>query len=357
MSEHTVKEENLRSFVEEVFRRQGVPEADAGTSADVLISADLRGISSHGVARLPYYIGRMWEGKINPRPMMELTSFSPATALLDAANGLGMLAGVRAMKECIRKAEELGAGFVAVKNSCHFGIAGYYSMMALPHDMVGIALSNASPRVVPLWGREGMLGTNPFSIAIPAGREPHFVLDMATSAVSSGKIEVALRQGKPVPEGWVFETGEKLELDHRGMIPMSVLHLPLGWTKELGGHKGYGLALMVDLLSGPLSGASFGRKLTSVFDPKAPGAGVGHFFGALRVGGFRPAWEFKDAVDEALSEMKRSAKAPGRERVYVAGEPEFEAEAISRKEGIKLNSLVVEKLRQVAEGVGLEFKL
>ncbi|MFQ6111083.1 MAG: Ldh family oxidoreductase [Nitrospinota bacterium] len=350
MTEHTVREESLRAFVEEVFTRQGVPEADAAISADVLISADLRGISSHGVARLPYYSGRMREGKINPRPRMELTSFSPATALLDAGNGLGMVAGVRAMEECIRKAEGLGVGFVAVKNSCHFGIAGYYSMMALAHDMVGIALSNASPRVVPLWGREGMLGTNPFSIAIPSGREPPFVLDMATSAVSSGKIEEALRQGKPIPEGWVYDTGEKIELDERGMIPMSVLHLPLGWTKELGGHKGYGLALMVDLLSGPLSGANFGRKLSSAFDPEAPGAGVGHFFGALRVDGFRPVEEFKDAVDEA-------AKAPGRERVYVAGEPEAEAEALARKEGIKLKAPVVEKLQEVAESIGLEFKL
>ncbi len=195
----------LKRFVAGVFEGLGVPPEDAEITADVLVEADLRGINSHGVARLPRYVKGLREGLIEPQAEVKVVRETPATALLDGGNGLGQVVGVRAMERCIRKAEEVGAAFVSVRNSNHYGIAGYYAMMALPHDMIGVSLTNSRPLVVPTFGKRAMLGTNPISVAVPTKDERPFVLDMATSIVPMGKVEVAHRKGEPLPLGWAVD--------------------------------------------------------------------------------------------------------------------------------------------------------
>ncbi|MEW6335047.1 MAG: Ldh family oxidoreductase, partial [Thermodesulfobacteriota bacterium] len=236
--------EPLRRFTEKVFEGLGVAADDARIAADVLIEADLRGFDCHGVGRLFPYYKRIRKGLIETKPDIEISWVTQTTGCCDGGNGLGMVVGHRAMQACISRAEEYGSAFLAVSRSNHFGIAGYYTSMALAEHMIGITMTNASPRVVPTGGTTGILGTNPISVAVPRRTKPPFVLDMATSAVSSGKLDVAVRKGADIPEAWVYPSVKPF-LDEEGVVPMSVLHYPLGGSAETGGYKGYGLALMV----------------------------------------------------------------------------------------------------------------
>ncbi|MDO8670822.1 MAG: Ldh family oxidoreductase, partial [Dehalococcoidia bacterium] len=308
----------LREFVVRVFEKLNVPSEDAEAAADVLVQSDLRGVDSHGVARLgKYYVAGLQMGSINPRPEIKLVKETPATALIDGGSGLGMVVGTKAMNYCIRKAKQSGAAFVTVRNSNHFGIAAYYAMMALPQDMIGISLSQANARVVPTYGRKPMFGTNPISVAVPTKDERPFVLDMATSVVARGKLEIAAREQLPIPLGWALDLDGNPTTDAAAAIE-SRANLPLGGMPETGGHKGYGLALVVDILAGVLSGWGAGASIK--------GLKVGHFFGALRIDGFRPVDEFKEMMDEMLGAIKASPKVPGQDRIYIHGEMEFEAE-------------------------------
>ncbi len=311
------------------------------------MAADLRGVDSHGVAHLErLYVSPLLAGNIVAQPSPRVIHETPLSLVLDGGNGLGPPNGERAMRACIAKARGLGAGFATVRRTSHFGIAAYYPMLALAEDMIGIALTNAGAKVAPTHSRESLLGTNPLSVAIPAGRARPFVLDMATSVVAYGKLEIAARQGGAIPYGWALDREGVVTTDpHRAMEGTL---LPLGGLgTERGGHKGYGLSLLVEILSGVLAGAAFAGHASGDQPPHAHN--VGHFFGALRIDLFRPLPEFKAAMDECLATMRGAQPAADTLRVQVAGDPEFETEERRRKEGIPLAPQVVESLRRVAQ--------
>lgn len=356
--------EALADFAKRVFMELDVPEEDALITADVLVQANLRGIDSHGLARLKRYVDGLRKGIMLPRPKIEVVHETAATAILDGGAGLGQPVGVRGMRLAIDKAQEVGVGFVAVRNSNHYGIAGYYSMMALEHDLIGLSMTNAASMVVPTFGRQGVLGTNPISVAAPTGKERPFVLDMATSVVSRGELEEYDRQGRETPLGWAVNAAGLPTTDAAAVLANLAKRagggiLPLGGAgEELGGHKGYGLALLVDIMCGVLSGAGYADHLyPKTADGKPLPSNVGHFFGALRVDSFCPLEEFKARMDDIIRRLKGSAKAEGAERIYIHGEKEFEEEERRRREGVPLHPRVVADLRKIAEETGVEYDL
>jgi L-2-hydroxycarboxylate dehydrogenase (NAD+) len=356
-----VRAERLKDFCVRVFQEMGVPEEDARITTGVLVAADLRGVDSHGVARLRRYKDGLRDGVMVARPEVRTVTDTPATALIDAGAGLGQPVSHRAMERAIQKALDVGAGFVTVRNSNHFGIAGYYAMMALEYGCIGISMTNAATLVTPTFGRDAMLGTNPISVAAPAGEERPFVLDMATSTVPRGKLEVYNRLEKPMPVGWATdETGTPT--DDTGQVLENFKQraggglLPLGGAGELlGGHKGYGLGLWVDVFCAVLSGAAY----ADLVYPKSPDgkplpSQIGHFFGAWRVDAFRPVDEFKAAMDDLQRRLKDAPKAEGQARIYVHGEKEYEEAERRSREGIPLNPKVAADLRAIAGEVGIE---
>ena len=355
---------SLEVFCIKVFEKLDVPTEDAEIVVDNLVSADLRGISSHGIARLRRYVKGLQDGVMLARPEVKLVHETPATALFDGGDGLGQPVSKRAMRLAIDKASKVGAGFVTVRNSNHYGIAGYYSMMALEHDMIGFSMTNAAVLVVPTFGRNSMLGTNPISVAAPAGEERPFVLDMATSTVPRGKLEVYNRMEKPLPLGWATdEMGEPTTdgaqvLDNFVKLAGGGL-LPLGGAGELfGGHKGYGLALMVDILAGVLPGAGYANNIYLKDENGKPlPANVGHFFGALRVDGFRPIDEFKATMDDIIRRMKGTPNAAGQDRVYIHGEKEYEVADDRQVHGVILHPKVIADLKAMSQEFNVEYNL
>jgi LDH2 family malate/lactate/ureidoglycolate dehydrogenase len=338
----------LQAFVRDAMGAVGVSEDDAAIVADVLVASDLRGIESHGVARLErFYVDRLRDGLIDPRAQ-PVTIRETATSLaVDANNGLGHPAAVKTMRRTIRKALESGCSVATVRRSNHFGIAGYYAMMALEHDLVGIASTNAGKLAVPTFGRTAMLGTNPFAYAIPAQNGDAFVLDMATTAVALGKLEIARRLGKPLAPGWALDAGGSETLDPQSGINGSLLPLG-GFGTEGGGHKGYGLALLAEILCGVLAGGVYGPEMPDsqgVLDP----AITSHFFAAFRIDGLRDAASFKADLSRLLEHMRACEPAAGCERVYTAGEIEAIRTRESLEHGIALDPVVVATLDSVAK--------
>jgi len=359
-----VQAEPLKDFCVRVFQKMGVPEADARITADVLVTANLRGVDSHGVARLRRYVDGLQSGMMVAQPEVQVVTETPATALIDAGAGLGQPVSYRAMEKAIEKALDVGAGFVTVRNSNHYGIAGYYAMMALDHNCIGISMTNAAVLVVPTFGRDAMLGTNPIAVAAPADRERPFVLDMATSTVPRGKLEVYHRSEKPLPLGWATdETGTPTAESGRVLENFKQRAggglLPLGGAGELlGGHKGYGLSLMVDVLCAVLSGAAYADTVyPKTPDGKPLPSKIGHFFGAWRVDGFRPADEFKAAMDDLQQRLKNAPKAEDQDRIYVHGEKEYEEAERRSREGIPLNPKVAVDLEAIAGELGIAYDL
>jgi len=350
-----VDSKKLFELTKKLFIANGVPEPDAHISAEVLISADLRGIDSHGVSRLPYYIGKLKNKTVNPHPNIKIVRELPATALVDGDNGFGPVVAKKAMEIAIEKAKKVGAGLVSVQRSNHFGIAGYYTMMALKEGMFGIAMTNAVSMVAPTFGAKGMLGTNPISFTAPCGKLKPFVLDMATSAVPMGKIEIALKNQQKIPPGWLYGADGEFTDDPSSLFKGGAL-APLGGTRELGGHKGYGLALMVDILSAVLSDSNYGAKQEGLMSMRPEPSNVGHFFMAFPVEGFRPLKEFTKTIDEALTAIRESPRAKGQERIYIHGEPEFEFEEERKEKGIPLHPLVILNLSNLAKDAGIEIK-
>ena len=351
-------EDTLRNFTENVFKKMGCSDEHAQLSADVLIKADLRGIDSHGVARLTGYV-RLWEKKrINPTPNIRIVHETATTATVDGDAGLGLVVAPFAMKIAIEKAEKYGSGWVAVKNSNHFGIAGYHALMAVEKDMIGYALTNASPLVAPTFSSERMLGTNPICYAFPAGKFPPVIVDMATSTAANGKLEIAQREGKNVPEGWIQDKDGNAAL-HPSDLKNGGSLLPLGSDREHGSHKGFGLSATVDILSAVLSGASYGPwapPFVAFMDPlpNQPGEGLGHFLGAMSVDGFRPIDDFKANMDNWIERFKNAKPIDEHQKVIIPGEPELEAEKDRKINGIPLIDAVVNDLNELAEKLGLE---
>jgi LDH2 family malate/lactate/ureidoglycolate dehydrogenase len=329
----------------------GVPQEDAEIAANALVQADLRGVDTHGVIRFnphAWYVKWLTESSMTARPKIRIISENASTALIDGDCGMGMVIGHRAMEMAIEKAKNAGVAMVAVRNSRHYGMSAYYAMMALPHDMIGIAMTNASRQVVPTFGRAAKYGTNPMCFAVPADKQQPFVLDMATTTAAAGKLELAARLGKSIPGGWALDENAASTTDPRAAQKARRL-LPLGGTRESGSHKGYGLAILVEILCGVLTGTI--TALNANQDPR------GHFFAAVRVDAFRPAAEFKRDMDRLIIDLRSTPPAEGQERVYVAGEIEFETAQERAEHGIPLHDSVLKGLRQVAEQVGVAYDL
>ena len=352
-----VAESTLRSFTQNIFLAMGCSEEHAVLAADVLLQADLRGIDSHGVARLVGYV-RLWGKKrINAKPNITIVHETPTTATVDGDAGLGLVVTPFAMRLAIQKAEQYGSGWVAVRNSNHFGIAGYHALMAVEKDMIGFAMTNASPLVAPTFSNEGLLGTNPMCYAFPAGKYPPVVVDMATSAAANGKLEIAQRKGVQVPEGWIQDANGNYTTDPHALKNGGSL-LPLGGDREHGSHKGFGLSATVDILSAVLSGANYGPwvpPFVAFLEPsESPvGLGIGHFVGAMRVDGFRPVEEFKTHLDNWISRFKSASTTDPDQKVIIPGEPELEAEAERKKNGIPIVDAVLTDLNGLAERFGI----
>jgi LDH2 family malate/lactate/ureidoglycolate dehydrogenase len=359
-----VRAEALSGFCKRVFDTMGVAAEDAQITADVLVEANLRGIDSHGVARLVRYVNGLRNGVMLARPQERMVVETPTTVTIDAGAGLGQPVSYRAMTMAIERAKEYGCGFTTVRNSNHYGIAGYYAMMALEHDMVGISTTNAAVLVAPTFGRNAMYGTNPIALAVPASVERPFVVDMATSTVPRGKLEVYHRQEKSLPLGWATDERGVPTADAARVLDNFSKRaggglLPLGGAgEEFSGHKGYGMGLMVEILSAVLPGAAF---LTSVYPKDAQGnplpANLGHFFGAWRLDAFRPAEEFKADMDTFIRELRTGNLAEGAERIYVHGEKEFEEADRRSEQGIPLEPKVEASLRQIAADLGVDYDL
>lgn len=347
--------QELKNYAIRFFLACGVPEIDARIAADVLLAADLRGINSHGVIRLHSYYGdRLRQGQINPLSPMTILNESPATLALDGGNGLGQVVAYRAMSRCIGLADDAGLAVTTVRNSNHFGIAGYYAMMALPEDMIGISLTNSQPLVAPTYALKPVLGTNPIAVAVPAGKERPYVLDMATSIVPIGKVVVYQEAGQPIPDGWgINQEGQTTQKPEEVLSGGALL--PLGGTDEMRGYKGYGLSLLVDLLCGVLSGAAFGRDVGTPSSDRH--ANVGHFFAAIKIENFRPVDAFKADMDAMIRNLKSTQKIPGQERIFIHGEKEFERADRCQKEGVPLMKEVVQSLREAGEASGVPFDL
>lgn len=344
--------QQLVHFSKAIFLSMGCSEKDATLAAEVLVSADLRGIDSHGVARLSGYV-RLWQAKrINTNPSITIIHETPSTAVIDGDAGLGLVVAPFAMQVAIDKAKQVGTGWVSVQNSNHFGIAGYHAMMALKEDMIGMAMTNASALVAPTFSIEKMLGTNPIAVAIPAGTEPPFVADFATTTAANGKLEILQRKNESAPMGWVQDELGNPSTDATILKKNGAL-LPLGTDREHGSHKGYALGSIVDIFSAVLSGASYGPWAPPFpayvpMPENMPGKGLGHFFGAMRIDAFRPATDFKFHMDQWIQRFRSAIPIDEQEKVMIPGDPERAMEHKRMKEGIPLLEVVVKDLQSTA---------
>ncbi len=350
----------LQTFTKNVFLAIGCPETDAQLASEILIAADLRGIDYHGIARLAGYVRLFDNGRLNPKPIVKILHETPSTGVLDGDAGLGLVVAPKAMEIAMEKAEKVGSGWISVQNSNHFGIAGYHASLAVPKDMIGWAMTHAAPLVTPTFSKEKLLGTNPVAIAIPAQNEPYFLADFASTAVAYGKLEILQRKNQPIPFGWAQDkdgnpTDDAFAIKNGGAL------LPLGTDREHGSHKGYGLGAVVDIFSGVLSGANFGPWVppfaTAGFMKAGEnvGVGTGHFLGAMRIDGFRPAADFKADMDKWIGRF-RSAEAVEGKKVIIPGDPEREIEKIRLKEGIHLVEPIQNDLAILAERFKLIFE-
>jgi L-2-hydroxycarboxylate dehydrogenase (NAD+) len=350
----------LLSFTKSVFRKMGCSDHDSDIIADVFLSAELRGHASHGMIRIKDYFELWKAGRINVKPNVRITHESPSTAVVDGDRAVGMVAARRSMEIAIKKAQKSGTGWVATRNSNHFGIAGYYAMMALKHDMTGITLTNANPLVAPTFSISRMMGTNPIAVAIPALKQPPFIADFATTPVARGKLAVAEKKGEKVPFGFVQDKTGKPS-DDPAILKAGGSMLTLGGDRVHGSHKGYCLSAIVDIFSALFSGANFGPFVppSVAYLPlleKKVGEGTGHFFGAMRIDAFQPAEEFKKKMDDWIETFRAAKPAEGENHVLIPGDPEREAEIRIMKEGINLVPAIREDLVKISAELGIDFK-
>ena len=351
-----VRHDELESFCSGVFQALELTAEDATIAAAVLVAADARGIPSHGVARLSRYVNGLRTGLMQPDAPAEAISDTPTSILVHAHGAMGAPVSARTMRAVIAKAKVTGAAFGCVRDSNHFGIAGYYAMMALEHSMIGVAMTNSAPLAVPTFGRQVMTGTNPIAFAAPAEEERAFVLDMSTTVVTRGKIEVYDRLGKELPAGWAVDRDGRTTQDARSVLEDVTKRvgggiLPLGGAGEtLGGHKGYGLSVMVDILCGVLSGGAFGRGL---YDTPKSMARVAHFFGAIRIDTFRDPSGFRQDMDALLRQLRETPPAEGADRVYFAGQKEFEREAEALRLGVPVLGKTFHGISAIGDELGV----
>ena len=359
MPEQIFSYRQLSDFTRAIFKKIGCSTAHTEIATKALLSADIRGIDSHGVARLSGYV-RLWEARrVNATPDIKVIHETLSTAVVDGDSGLGLVIAPFAMQVAIEKAKQAGTGWVSVQNSNHFGIAAHHAMMALEHNMIGIAMTNASPLVAPTFSIDRMLGTNPICVAAPADKQPPFVADLATTTAANGKLEILQRKNLQTPSGWVQDkdgnpSNDAHELKRGGAL------LPLGGDKEHGSHKGYALGAVVDIFSALLSGANYAPWVPPFpaylqMPAQQPGKGIGHFLGAMRIDAFRPADEFKAHMDKWIEGFRSARTIPGEERVLIPGDPEREMETERMQHGIPLGEPVFLDLQQLGDKFGIKF--
>ena len=337
----------VAAFCVTVLEKVGVPRENAEMVASSLLAANLRGVDTHGITRLPVYVERLQAGLMDGKAIGAVAADGVSTAVYDGQNGMGQVVGTKGMQLAIAKADSAGAGFVTVRNSNHFGTAAYYAMMALEHDMIGITMTDSPPLMAPWGGRKGFLGTNPLSIAAPAGKERPFVFDMATSVVARGAVILAAKKGEQIPPTWAVDKDGLPTTDAKAALEGAVL--------PLGGHKGFGLAMAIDILSGILASGPFGPHIGELYNNNTKPQRVGHFFGAIRIDNFRPVQEFKTEMDSMIQEVKAQPLAKGVEKIMVAGEPEYLTEIDRRHNGVPLSDAVVSDLTELGASVGVSF--
>ena len=338
----------LREFSMHAFRRVGVPDEDAAIVSDNLVEANLRGVDSHGVGRLlEPYVHRIQGGGINPRPVVRLAADSPAAVIVDGDNGLGAVAGTRAVEWAVERAQINGSAWAGVKNSNHFGASAYYALLIARRGMVGLTITNSPPAMAPWGGRVPLFGTNPLAIAVPSDDEP-LVIDMATSLVAKGRIVLAQTSGQTeIPAGWA--------LDAQGRPTTSTDEALRGTVMPLGGHKGSGLAIMIDILCGALTGAGMATGLNQLHGNQSAGQGLGHLFGAIDIDQLVPLTEFKKRVGELARQVRATERGEGVERIFLPGEIEAETRRRRLDEGIPISAGVEASLRSLADELGISF--
>lgn len=351
----------LEDFTRKVFEKMGCSPEDARKITAVFIAGELRGYSSHGMIRIKDYY-QLWKaGRINVNPDVRIVHESPSTAVVDGDGAIGMIAATRSMEVAIEKAKTAGTGWVSTRGSNHFGIAGYYSMMALEHDMIGITMTIANPLVAPVNSVSRMLGTNPLAFAVPAGKNPPFVADFATTPIARGKLAVAEKKGEKVPFGYVQDASGKPS-DEPSILKEGGSMVTLGGSYEQGSHKGYCMSAVVDIFSAVLSGANFGPfcppsvAYLPVKDEKV-GEGTGHFFGAMRIDAFQEASAFKSQMDKWIETFRAAKPAEGVERIMIPGDPERENEERISKEGIDVLVPVQKEMKEIADDLGIDFEM
>jgi len=352
--------ETLESFMIDTFKGVGVSEEDARICADVLITSDKRGIDSHGIGRLKtIYYDRIKIGIQSPTTQFEIVKESPTTAVVDGNNGMGQVIAKKSMKMAIEKAKEYGMGMVAVRNSTHYGIAGYYALMAADAGMIGISGTNARPSVAPTFGVENMLGTNAFTFAMPSDEAFPFCLDCATSMVQRGRIELYDREEKEIPEGWIIDTEGKTRTDTHQILEDlktgGAALVPLGGIgEETAGYKGYGYSTVVEILSAALQGGKFLKILSGIENGKQGPINLGHFFIAINISNFIELESFKKTTGDILRTLRASKKAPGAERIYTAGEKEYLAWLERKEKGVPINKNLQKEISLIQKELGLE---
>ena len=343
-----VRHDDLQATTAGIFEKMGVPSEDAAVAADVLVQADLRGVDSHGVSNmLESYVHGYTEGYINPLPDWKVLRDRPSTANIDADRGLGIIIAPKAMDIAIAKAKQTGIGVVTMGRAGHVGMAAYHAMLALHHDMIGVCLSGTPPQVLPTFGAEPRLGTNPIAVAVPAKDEPPFVLDIATSVVAINKFRIAERLGATIPGGMLADM-EGTPIMEPGPVPDEFQNLPAGALRELGSHKGYGLACVVEVLSTVLGGFGFAARNTR----NSPG-GFAHYVAAYDIDAFTDVPEFKQTMDDFMRTLKSTPPAPGHDRVLVPGQIEEEATVERSAKGIPLHKEVVDWFRATCAELGV----
>lgn len=359
MNSNTVDWKTIENFVRDVFKGYGVPEDDARICTDVLLESDRLGIESHGVNRFkPIYLDRIRAGIQNPVTEFEVVKETATTAVVDGHDGMGQVVGYRSMKMAIEKAKKYGMGMVAVRNSTHYGIAGYYPMMAVKAGCVGITGTNARPSIAPTFGVENMLGTNPLTFGLPTDEDFPFLLDCATSITQRGKIEYYARLGKDTPAGMVIGTDGNPLTDSESILVKlnngSAALAPLGGIgEELGGYKGYGYAAVVEILSAALQTGSYLKMLTGLQDGKKVPYHLGHFFIAIDTEAFMGLETFQKTAGDILRQLRSSQKAPGTERIYTAGEKEYLIWLDRKEKGVPINESVQKEMISIRDELNL----
>jgi LDH2 family malate/lactate/ureidoglycolate dehydrogenase len=343
---HHFTAQRLLDWAAAIYERLDCPAADAHLLADTMVEAELRGVYSHGMVRVPIYVDKLERGGCNPRPNVHLARQSVATALIDGDYGLGQVVSRFAMQVALDKAASAGASYVAVQKSNHNGALAYWAMQALPRDMIGIASTLSSGNIMAPWGsRTALLGNNPIAYAIPAGSERPIVLDMATSMVAKGKILVAAKEGRPIPAEWA--------LDEEGNPTTDAQRALTGLVQPIAGPKGSGLSLVYGLLGGVLASADFGTRVGSMYGRPGERQSVGHYFQAIDIGAFRDVGEFKAEVDDVVRTFKASERAPGVGEILMPGEPEARRRERALRDGVELGGGVVAELDAVGQRLGV----